>query len=284
MDYLDEIVAYKRAHRPGAAGDLEQRAHAAPPPRPFLDVLGTYRTVVIAECKKASPSRGVLAESYDPVGLARTYDAGGARAISVLTDEKFFQGSLADLEAVRAAIDMPVLRKDFTLDRRDLLEARAAGADIVLLIARILDSGTLEDLVREAAALDMDAIVEVHDEADIDSALKAGSLMIGINNRDLASFSTSLEVTERLIRMIPSQIAVVSESGIFCGADVARLHEMGVRAVLVGEALIRAPSVLNLVEELVDAGCPDCWPECPASGADSARLQSAEPTATVSPR
>lgn len=259
-DYLDEIVAYKRSHRSQPVPDLERRVASAPEPRPFLDVLGTYRTVVIAESKKASPSRGVLTENYDPIKLAALYQEAAAAAISVLTDERFFQGSMADLEAVRATVEIPVLRKDFTLDHQDLLEARAAGADMVLLIARILSREQLRDLLNEASDLGMDALVEIHDQADVDSALNTGARLIGINNRDLSTFDIDLAVTERLIQEIPSQIAVVSESGIFSGNDVARLREIGVRAVLVGEALIRADDPAALLRELVDAGCPDCWP------------------------
>jgi indole-3-glycerol phosphate synthase len=260
-DHLDEIVRYKRAHRVPPAADLERRVANAPEPRSLLRSLGTYRTVVIAECKKASPSRGVLAERYDPAALAQAYEESGAAAVSVLTDEAFFQGSLTDLVVVREAVDLPVLRKDFTLDKMDLLEARAHGADLVLLIARILADAELDRLLAVTRELGMEAIVEVHDQNEVYRALVAGAELVGINNRDLGTFSTDLAVTERLLSVIPSQIAVVSESGIESGEDVARLREAGARGVLVGEALIRAPDPGALLRELVDAGCPDCWRE-----------------------
>jgi indole-3-glycerol phosphate synthase len=265
-DYLDDIVRYKRANRPLRDPDVERRAADAPSPRAFASSLGTYRTAVVAECKKASPSKGVMVEQYEPVVLAREYAENGASAISVLTDERFFQGSTADLPAVRHAVDVPVLRKDFTLDEYDLLESRAGSADLALLIARILSEADLERLLKVTRQLGMEAIVEVHDRADVDKALQTGAELIGINNRDLSTFSTDIELTERLLPHIPSQISVISESGIERGQDVARLREAGVRAVLVGEALIRAPERAALVRELVDAGCPDCWRESMAEG------------------
>jgi len=259
MPYLDDIIAYKREHRSSPPADLEQRVATAPPVRPFRELLGTYRTGVIAECKKASPSQGLLVEEYDPVRLACRYQDGGASAISVLTDETFFRGSMADLEAVRGVVELPVLRKDFMLEEQDVLEARAAGADIVLLIARVLEPAALDRLIELASELGMDALVEVHDEADVDVALNAACRLMGINNRDLTSFDTDLAVTERLMKIIPSQIAVVSESGISSGIDVAALRVMGVRTVLVGEALLRAKDPAALLGEMVEAGCPDCW-------------------------
>ena len=228
--------------------------------RPFADYLGTYRTHVIAECKKASPSRGVLSDNYHPGELADVYANCGASAISVLTDEKFFQGSMNNLAAVRERVDLPVLRKDFTIDEQDLLEARAGGADIVLLIARVLGLDGLKRLVRLCHDLGMDSLVEVHSETEVDEALRAAAPLIGINNRDLATFEIDLALTEKLMENIPSQIPVVSESGISTSADVIRLRDRGVRAVLVGEALIRAADTGELLRELVEAGCPDCRP------------------------
>jgi indole-3-glycerol phosphate synthase len=271
VDYLDQIVRYKREHRTAPAPDLERTISDAPPAQPSFCSLGTFRTVVIAECKKASPSKGLLVESgYDPVGLAREYEEAGAFAISVLTDEHFFQGSSRDLVAVKSAVELPVLRKDFVLDERDLLEARAMGADIVLLIARILDESMLRELLRASAGLGMEALVEVHNENEVHRALAAGALLIGINNRDLSSFVTDIEVTERLLPLIPAQVSAISESGIATGAQVARLREAGVRGVLVGEALIRAANPGMLLRELVDAGCPDCWKERVSGGASKA--------------
>lgn len=259
MNRLDEIVEYKRANRASPATDLEALAAVAPPPISLLETMGTHRAVVIAECKKASPSAGVLAADYDPVRLAKMYEDAGVSAISVLTDERFFQGSLKDLTAVRAAVEIPVLRKDFTLWESDLLEARAHGADLVLLIVRILTDSELARLLRATTELGMEAIVEVHDEPEVMRALDVGAPLIGVNNRDLATLGTDLEVTERLLRMIPAQVAVIAESGITRGAQVARLREAGARGVLVGEALMRAAEPDALLRELVDAGCPDCW-------------------------
>lgn len=261
MTYLDEIVEYKRAHRGPVPSDLDRLAADAPPSRSLLRSLGTYRAFLIAECKQASPSRGMLTEHYDPVSLARIYEANGAAAISVLTDKKFFGGSLEHLVEVRRAVDAPVLRKDFTLDERDLLEARAFGADLVLLIAAILTDAELCRLLEVSIALSMETIVEVHDESEVDRALAAGAQIVGINNRDLHAFRTDLGVTERLLPMIPSQVVTVSESGIFTAEQVHRLQTAGARGVLLGEALIRAPDTGALVRELVEACCPDCWRE-----------------------
>lgn len=270
MDYLDQIVAHKRANGRPPEPDLEEQAQKAAPPRPFTQHLGTYQSVVIAECKKASPSRGVLVENYDPVALAKLYEANGASAISVLTDENFFQGSMDDLMKVREVVDVPVLRKDFALGEQDVLEARAAGADIVLLIARILTPEELDRLISVTKDLGMDALVEVHDDGDVDKALNASAELLGINNRDLGSFKTDLAVTERLLESIPSRIPVMSESGIHTGQDVARLRELGARGVLVGEALIKAIDTAALLQEMVEACCPDCWRERVAAQRDAA--------------
>lgn len=270
MDYLDRIVAYKRRHpRQTSSGELERRVAEAPAVRPFLNRLGTNRTVVIAECKKQSPSRGVLAEKYDPVVLARLYEENGAGAVSVITDEHFFGGSSRDLQAVREATAIPSLRKDFLLDEGDLLEARAWGADIVLLIARILRGSALRTLGKVAEDLGMDSLVEVHDEADLDQALQAGAGLVGINNRNLSTFDVDPAVTERLMELVPAPVVVVSESGIVSGETVAHLREMGIRGVLVGEALITAADPAAVLRELVDAGCPDCWRERRAVGGSS---------------
>jgi indole-3-glycerol phosphate synthase len=257
--YLDDIVRHKRRHRHEADSDLEGRVTAAPPARSLVAGAGTYRALVIAECKKASPSKGLLVDQYDPVNLARAYESAGAAAISVLTDESFFQGSLMDLVKVRAVVEVPVLRKDFTLYETDLLVARAAGADLILLIARILSDAELRHLLSVANDLGMEAIVEVHDEVDVNRALEAGSLIVGINNRDLSTFQTDIRVTERLLPLIPSDIAVISESGITSPDQVHRLQQAGARGVLIGEALLREGDPAALLRELVNAGCPDCW-------------------------
>jgi len=251
MSVLDEIVANTRAEvaRRRAATPrtwLERQCSEAPPARDFESALrplpGSAR--LIAEVKKASPSRGVLARDLDPVTLATAYATHGAHAISVLTDEKYFQGSLGDLKAVRAAVDVPLLRKDFTIDEYQLWESRAAGADAILLIVAILE------LLAAAKGLGLAALVECHTAAELDQALAAGSRVLGINNRDLASFQTRVETTLELLPLIPPGPIVVSESGFFTGADVRRVVAAGAHAVLIGEALVRAADVAAKIREL----------------------------------
>jgi indole-3-glycerol phosphate synthase len=243
-----EVAALSAARR----GDLRARAADAPPPRDFRGALGAgARVSLIAEIKRRSPGAGEIRPGLDPAALAGVYAGAGAAAVSVLTDGPYFGGSLADLAAVRAAVTLPVLRKDFTLDSVQVDEARAAGADAVLLIARILPDARLVELRDQAEALGMAALVEVHDGAELDRAVAAGTTLLGINNRDLTTFRTDLAVTERLVDGLPAGVVVVSESGVRTGADVARLGEAGVDAVLVGEALLRAPDPGARVTELV---------------------------------
>jgi len=255
---LDEIlantrgeVARQRARRPLA--DLREACRALPPARDFegalRKVLGR-RVAIIAEVKRASPSKGVLAAELDPVSQARTYAGAGAAAVSVLTDAKYFRGSLDDLRAVRAAVDVPIMRKDFTLDEYQLWEARAAGADAVLLIVAILAPAQVRDLAAAAKGLGLAALVEVHTEAELETALGAGARILGINNRDLATFETKLETTLSLLPQIPPGPLVVSESGFFTGADVRRVVAAGAHAVLVGEGLVKAGDVGAKVREL----------------------------------
>ena len=205
---------------------------------------------VIAEVKKASPSAGVMKADFDPAAVARLYERHGAACVSVLTDGPFFQGDLADLESVRAAVDLPILRKDFILDRLQLLEARAAGADAVLLIAEVLDDETLPRLLREAAELGLQALVELYDRDNLPRVLAAGARLVGVNNRDLRTFETRLEHTLELAARMPAGVCLVSESGVRTRADVERLQAAGVRAVLVGETLMRAPDVGAKLREL----------------------------------
>lgn len=254
---LDAIVRDKReelARRRRAAplARLQARCRALPPALDFEAALrplpGAAR--LIAEVKKASPSRGVFAEDLDPVGLARSYAAHGADAISVLTDEKYFQGSLGLLEAVRAAVDVPLLRKDFTLEEYQLWESRAAGADAVLLIVAILDAGLLRDLLQAAKGLGLAALVEAHTAPEVEAALGAGATILGLNNRDLRTFETRIETTLALLPSIPPGPLVVSESGFFTAADVRRVIGAGAHAVLVGEGLVRAADVAAKVREL----------------------------------
>lgn len=246
---LDQIVAVKQREVAAARArvseaELERRVAALPPARDFTVAVGRPGSVnVIAEVKKASPSAGVIRPDFDPVAIGTTYAAHGAVAISVLTDVEFFQGSLDYLTAVRAAVMVPVLRKDFILTRYQLLEARLAGADAALLIAECLPGGELAVLQREATALGLHTLVELHDAEELPRLLDSGAAVIGINNRDLRSFTTRLEHTLELLIRIPSDRVVVSESGIKMNADLKRLGAAGARAVLVGESLMRSTDI-----------------------------------------
>jgi len=257
MSILDEIVRHKRgeiAARKTAMprGALVTRAAMLPAPRDFERALtpAAGRARLIAEVKRASPSRGVLKADLDPVALAATYARQGADAISVLTDAKYFGGSLDDLAAVRAAVEVPLLRKDFTLDDYQLWEARAAGADAVLLIVAILEPSALAELAAAAKGLGLAALVECHTAAELDVALTLGARLIGINNRDLATFETRLDTTLSLLPQIPPGPIVVSESGFFTGDDVRRVVDAGAHAVLVGEGLVKASDVGAKIREL----------------------------------
>jgi indole-3-glycerol phosphate synthase len=232
--------------------ELERACRSLAPTRDFEAALRAPRGQVrlIAEIKQASPSRGVFTGSFDPGALARTYATHGAAAISVLTDEKFFKGSLAHLAAVRRLVDVPLLRKDFTIDEYQLWEARAAGADAVLLIVSILDAARLRGFLNAAKALGLAALVEVHTRDELDTALAAGAPVIGINNRDLQTFEMTIDTTLGLLPHVPPGPVVVSESGFFTAADVRRVVEAGAHAVLVGEALVRAEDVGAKVREL----------------------------------
>lgn len=252
-----EEVARQRVKVP--LRELEQRAVRTPAARDFAAVLRRApATALIAEVKKASPSRGVLVEAFDHLALAQAYIDAGAAAISVLTDTRFFQGSLKYLEAIRALPDAPpLLRKDFIVDGYQIVEARAYGADAVLLIvAAIPDDEKLEDLLLLAQHLGMEALVEVHTEDELARALDVGATIVGVNNRDLHSFNTSLETTARVARLLPQnkqRPVLVSESGIFTPAHVALVRSFGADAVLVGEALVTAPDVAARARELATA-------------------------------
>jgi indole-3-glycerol phosphate synthase len=253
---LDKIVAHKqqeiadsRARVPER--ELERRLTQAPPLRDFRAALERAKGVaVIAEVKKASPSAGVIREHFDHLEIARTYARHGAAAISVLTDVTFFQGRLAYLEAIRTAVDVPLLRKDFILDRYQLLEARVHGADAVLLIAEILRPDHLARLLRETRELGMQALVELYDRENWAGVLASGARLIGINNRDLRTFATRLEHTLELAALAPPDGCLVSESGIRDRHDVLRLQAAGVKAVLVGETLMRARDIGAKLDEI----------------------------------
>lgn len=254
---LERIVEHKRvevARRQATVplAEARRRAEAQAKPRDFTAALASPGIALIAEVKKASPSKGVLRADFDPVSLAQIYAANGARAISVLTDEHFFQGHLEYLTAVRDAVPRPCLRKDFVIDPYQVYEARAAGADAVLLIAAILEPSPLRDLQTLACELGMAALVEVHDEPELEKALWAEPAIVGVNNRDLKSFKVDLGVTLRLRPHIPGGTIVVAESGIHTRDDVRRLAEARIDAILVGEALVVAEDVGAKVRELVE--------------------------------
>jgi indole-3-glycerol phosphate synthase len=251
-DTLAQIAAYKRqevADRRIATSEaeLDARVRAASPPRGFRAALRRTaragRMALIAEIKKASPSKGLIRADFDPPALARAYAAGGADCLSVLTDAPSFQGAEAYLVAARAACHLPVLRKEFLVDPWQVAESRALGADAVLVILAMVDDALAGALMAEAAALGMDALVEVHDEAELARAGALGATLIGVNNRDLRSFVTDLAVSERLIPLAPAGALLVAESGIAGPADVARLWRAGARAMLVGESLMRQADV-----------------------------------------
>src|SRR5262245_6643202 len=243
---LDDIVASKRRERESAraeAGEseLERRLDGLPPARDFAAALRGDDVRVIAEVKKASPSAGVIRADFDPAAIARTYRDHGASCVSVLTDAPFFRGSLDHLRQVRAAVELPLLRKDFILERYQLLEARLAGADCALLIAEVLPGAELARLHRQARELGLGVLVELHDADQLPRVLDTGAELIGVNNRDLRTFATRLEHTLELAGRVPADRVLVSESGIRSRADLDRLGAAGVRAVLVGESLMRAP-------------------------------------------
>ncbi len=249
-DILARIVARKAEELERAdvsRADLERLARGICR-RGFRRALESSRPAIIAEIKQASPSRGKLASFFDPALLATQYQAGGAAAISVLTDRDFFQGSLADLEAARAAVALPVLRKDFTTSEYHILEAAASGADAILLIAAILDHEQLRGFRELAAAFGMDALVEVHDEAELDLALSSGAAIIGVNNRNLRTFEVDLGVSTRLEERIPNGIVKVAESGILTAGDVHRLP--GYHAFLVGESLMKSGDPVQAIRNL----------------------------------
>jgi indole-3-glycerol phosphate synthase len=254
---LEKIVATKRTELAAARAKLpetELRAALAdaPPVRDFFAALAAEGPIrLIAEVKKASPSAGVIREDFDPVAIAKIYAAHGASCLSVLTDESYFQGSLDYLRAVRGAVGLPVLRKDFIIDSYQLLEARAAGADAVLLIAECLDDCQLRGLHSEAIELGMTPLVELYDPVNLPRVLEAGATLIGVNNRNLHTFEVDLGHTLRMRSEIPSECVLVGESGIQTRADVERLEAAGVDAILVGESLMRQADIGAAVDRLL---------------------------------
>ncbi len=264
MSILAEILAVKRtevaeAKNRRSLDELERACADVSAPRGFGNALrrGPGQPIrAISEIKRASPSAGPIRPNAVPAEIAREYESAGAAAISVLTDEQFFDGKLAYLTEVRAAVSLPLLRKDFVIEPYQVVEARAAGADAVLLIVAALDDGLLRELAAEVARLGMDALVEIHNQAEAERALAAGAQIVGVNHRDLATFTIDMSLTGRLRREVPDDIVLVGESGIRTAQDVQGLAAAGADAILVGERLMRAPSPGIALAELLDPARP----------------------------
>ena len=248
--HVREQVARRRRDMPPER--LRDRPLYRVPARGFGSHLKGSARRIIAEVKRASPSKGLIREDFDPPALAREFAEHGASAISVLTEERFFQGSLRHLEAIHGAVSLPLLRKDFVLDPYQVIEAKSCGADAVLLIAALLDPPLLGELRAQAAALGLDSLIEVHSEAELEAALNAGAELVGVNNRNLKTFEVSLATTERLAPLVPPGVTAVCESGIDGVAQIRRVEKTGIHVFLIGESLMRAPRPGKKLQELLE--------------------------------
>jgi indole-3-glycerol phosphate synthase len=254
--FLDAILATKKEEVRRLLSQKIGSAGRSSPKKPFIEAIANAAGLaVIAEVKKASPSKGVISATFDPIAIADTYEKGGATAISVLTDEKYFQGSLRYLEAVREKVTLPVLRKDFIIDPVQVLESAQTGADAMLLIVAILDMNQMRELYFAAMELSLDPLIEVHTMKECERVLKLSPLprLIGINNRDLSTFETDISTTISIIKNIPREVMVISESGIGTKEQAQALFRAGVKGILAGESLMRSPDPAGLIQELTDA-------------------------------
>lgn len=248
--HVREVVALRRRELPLTA--LRERPLYREPTRGFAQALSGTGRHIVAEVKKASPSKGLIRADFDPVAIAKEYAAHGASAISVLTEERFFQGELSYLEQIHQSVAVPLLRKDFMLDPYQIVEAKSFGADAVLFIAAMLDGQLMGELRQQASELRMDSLIEVHSEAELDMALRAGAQLIGINNRDLKTFAVSLATTERLAPLVPAGLPAVCESGIDSIEQIRQVEKLGIHAFLIGESLMRAPAPGRKLGELLN--------------------------------
>ena len=252
LEHKKREIAERKVHFP--LSELKRRLKEAPAPLDFEGAVRSRPEALIAEVKRSSPSRGRIREDFDPVAIARLYEEGGAAAISVLTEQRFFEGHDSFLLQVRKNVSIPLLRKDFIVDPYQIYETRLLEGDAILFIARALDRGLLGEFLGLSSELGLSSLVEIHDEDDLDKAVSAGARMIGINNRDLSTFSTDLETSIRLAPLLPKEVTVISESGIRCRRDMERLRAAGVHGVLVGETLMTARDMAGKIKELLGRG------------------------------
>lgn len=250
VEHVKNQLGQRRREMPASA--LRERPLFHTPTRGFAKTLTGGSRQIIAEVKRASPSKGLIRENCDPVAIAQDYASHGASAISVLTEERFFQGSLLYLEQIRSAVNVPLLRKDFIIDPYQLTEARSYGADAILFIAALLDPGLLQELCEQATALSLDSLVEVHTEEELNAAAKAGAKVVGINNRDLKTFEVSLATTEKLAPRVPTGLPAVCESGIENVEQIRRVEKLGIHVFLIGESLMRAAQPGKKLRELLE--------------------------------
>ena len=250
VEHVKNQLGQRRREMPASA--LRERPLFHTPTRGFAKTLMGGSRQIIAEVKRASPSKGLIRENCDPVAIAQDYASHGASAISVLTEERFFQGSLLYLEQIRSAVNVPLLRKDFIVDPYQLTEARSYGADAILFIAAVLDPGLLQELCEQATALSLDSLVEVHTEEELNAAAKAGAKVVGINNRDLKTFEVSLATTEKLAPRVPTGLPAVCESGIENVEQIRRVEKLGIHVFLIGESLMRAAQPGKKLRELLE--------------------------------